>query len=220
VPEQRSSRYDGFPEGFFSRSDDSDDARFYDSPRLVTHIDDVAIATVSALYDELGLSGPGAGHQLDLMSSWISHLSSPPDALTVVGLNALELDRNHDATTRVVLDVNRTTSLPFDDNTFDGAMCCVSVDYLTQPLEVFDEVARVLRPGRPFVCTFSNRCFPTKAISGWVHTDDNTHCDIVAEYFRRAVGFGPPQVEQRRPPAEFARAARDPLWAVWATALG
>jgi SAM-dependent methyltransferase len=223
VYEKRSARYDGFPAGFFTRSDEADDARFYDSPRIVTHIDDVAIATVSALYDELAMSGPGAGHQLDLMSSWVSHLSSPPDALTIVGMNATELDRNPLATTRVVLDLNATTALPFDDNTFDGAMCCVSVDYLTSPIEVFDEVARVLKPGRPFVCTFSNRCFPTKAITGWMQTDDHTHCTIVAEYFQRAVGFGAPQVERRQPPTHLShlvRTAHDPLYAVWAAALG
>ncbi len=214
----RSSRYDGFPDGFFSRSDETDDSRFYGSPRLVTHIDDGAIALVSALYDELGLSGPGAGHQLDLMSSWVSHLSSPPDALTVVGMNPIELDRNPLATARVILDLNATSALPFEDNTFDGAMCCVSVDYLTHPIEVFDEVARALKPGRPFVCTFSNRCFPTKAITGWLQTDDNTHCAIVAEYFRRAIGFGEPHVERRQPPAGLVGISHDPLFAVWAAA--
>ena len=50
-------------------------------------------------------------------------------------------------------------------------MCCVSVDYLVRPIEVFREVARVLRPGGHFVCTFSNRCFPTKAIRGWLLVD-------------------------------------------------
>ena len=46
-------------------------------------------------------------------------------------------------------------------------------------------MARVLRPGGTFVCTFSNRCFPTKAIRGWLLMSDRQHCDLVAEYFRR-----------------------------------
>ena len=46
-----------FPPGFFDQSDPSPDSVFYSPPRLVTHIDDDAIAAVGALYDELGVSG-------------------------------------------------------------------------------------------------------------------------------------------------------------------
>jgi SAM-dependent methyltransferase len=93
-------------------------------------------------------------------------------------------------------------------------MCTVSVDYLVRPLEVFDEVARVLRPGAPFVCTFSNRCFPTKAIRGWLATDDTAHIQLVAEYFRRSAGWDPPRADQRPTPWP-----GDPLFAVWAHRL-
>jgi SAM-dependent methyltransferase len=212
-------RYARFPEGFFGRSDSGSDTEFYEYPRIVTHIDDGAIALVSELYDELGLSGPTGGHQLDLMSSWISHFSTPPAQLTVLGMNAVELDRNAQATHRVVHDLNESPTLPFADHTFDGAMCCVSVDYLVRPIEVFDEVARVLKPGRPLVCTFSNRCFPTKAIRGWMQTNDADHCAIVAEYFRLANGFEEPTAQQRRPSTPML--THDPLFAVWAfTSLG
>jgi len=77
-----------FPDGFFDRADPSPDTEFYDQPRLVTHIDDRAIAAVAALYDELSLTGD----VLDLMSSWVSHFASRPASLTVLGLNAVELD--------------------------------------------------------------------------------------------------------------------------------
>ena len=40
-----------------------------------------------------------------------------------------------------------------------------------------------LRPGGRFVCTFSNRLFPTKAVRGWLFADNDTHVDIVREYF-------------------------------------
>jgi hypothetical protein len=77
---------------------------------------------------------------------------------------------------------------------------------------VFREVARVLERGAPFVCTFSNRCFPTKAIRGWLATDDAMHCTIVAEYFRRAGGWSEPVVQLRTPLDHRG----DPLYAVWA----
>ena len=169
------------------------------------HIDDGAIAAVRDLYDELGLYG----EVLDLCSSWVSHLARTPQRLVVLGMNAFELDQNPQAHERVVKDLNREPALPFADASFDGAMCTVSVDYLVRPLEVFDEVARVLRPGAPFVCTFSNRCFPTKAIRGWLATDDEFHVRLVAEYFRRSAGWDEPRIDQRPTPG-------DPLFAVWA----
>jgi ubiquinone/menaquinone biosynthesis C-methylase UbiE len=147
---------------------------------------------------------------IDLMSSWISHFRTPPAQLTVLGLNQSELDANEAATERVVHDLNADPVLPFPDGTFDAATCCVSVDYLVRPVEVFRETARVLKPGAPFVLTFSNRCFPTKAIRGWLVTDDATHCDIVAVYFQRSGGFGDVYQQLRTSPG-----TGDPLYAVW-----
>ncbi len=201
-------RYAGFPEGFFARTDETDDARFYTQPRLVTHIDDTAIAAVAACYRRLGL----AGRVLDLMSSWISHFESAPEALVAAGRNGFELSRNDQAVGGVVVDLNRSPALPFADASFDAAVCCVSVDYLTRPLEVFDDVARVLRPGGVFCCTFSNRCFPTKAIAGWLATDDATHVDLVGHYFRLSGAWSPAQASLEPGTGR----GTDPLFAVWA----
>jgi SAM-dependent methyltransferase len=204
-----------FPPGFFDRADPSPDPVFYRPLRLVTHIDDGAIAAVGALYDELGIGRDGAGEVLDLMSSWVSHFPGAPRHLTVLGMNDDELAANPQARARVVHDLNADPVLPFPDDSFDSAVCCVSVDYLVRPIEVFAEVARVVRPGGPFVCTFSNRCFPTKAIRGWLHSSDAEHGEIVAEYFRRAGGYDEPVIERRTPAGHFG----DPLWAVWATVV-
>jgi SAM-dependent methyltransferase len=201
--------YDDFPSWFFDRIDPSDDREFYEPARLVTHIDDDAIRAVGQLYREFGIGASGAPRVIDLMASWISHFVERPPWLTVLGMNALELTKNHAASERVVHDLNRDPRLPFPDASFDAATCCVSVDYLTRPIEVFDEVARVLRPGGIFVCTFSNRCFPTKAITGWLSTDDETHCTLVSEYFRRSSGWDEATVERRA-------TTGDPLFAVWA----
>ena len=197
-----------FPPGFFERADPSADADFYAPPRLVTHIDDGAIAAVGALYDELDVRGV----VLDLMGSWVSHFRRPPERLTVLGMNAAELAANPQADAAVVHDLNADPVLPFAAGSFDGVVCCVSVDYLIRPVEVFAEVARVARPGAPFVCTFSNRCFSTKAIRGWLASTDEQHGAIVAEYFRRAGGWGPPSIERPTPVGH----PGDPLFAVWA----
>src|SRR5207253_155557 len=137
---------------------------------------------------------------LDLMSSWISHFVAPPTELVVLGMNRSELDANAAATDRVVRDLNVDPTLPVDDARFDAVVCCVSIDYLTTPIEVFREVRRVLVPGGVFVNTFSNRCFPTKAIHGWLATDDEGRCAIVGEYFGRAGGWDEPQMALLTPP--------------------
>lgn len=208
---------DTFPAWFFDRDDESTDEAFYGPARLVTHIDDGAIAAVGRLYAELGVDGsaPASRRVLDLMSSWVSHLESAPDELVVLGMNAAELAANPMATERVVRDLNTDPTLPFANNRFDAVLCCVSVDYLVRPVEVLAEAARVLRPGGALVLTFSNRCFPTKAIHGWLSTDDAGRCAIVATYVRLAGGFTEPEVSLRTP-SRFYRG--DPLYAVVAYA--
>jgi SAM-dependent methyltransferase len=209
TPKGTDSSEPSFPPSFYRRTDESFDTNFYRGERLVTHIDDRAIAAVGSLYERLGLSG----HVLDLMSSWISHFNVAPQELVVLGMNERELAANAMATERVTHDLNVDPALPFADGRFDAATCCVSVDYLIRPIEVFREVHRVLDPGGVFVCTFSNRCFPTKAIHGWLATDDAGHCRIVAEYFRQAGGFTDATVELCTPP----NTRGDPLYAVWAS---
>jgi len=198
-----------FPERFFARMDEDDDAHFYVEPRLVTHIDDAAIAAVGELYDELGIDGD----VLDLMSSWVSHFRAAPRHLRVLGMNAVELDANPMAAERIVHDLNTDPRIPLPDRSVDDVVCCVSVDYLTRPIEVFRDVARVLRPGGRFVCTFSNRVFATKAILAWLYADDDQRCRIVADYFERSKVFEAPTVARRTPPGQLS----DPLYAVWAT---
>ncbi len=203
------SSHDDFPPGFFDRQDETDDDRFYVPDRFVTHIDDRAIAAVGVLYQELGLDG----EVLDLMASWVSHFATTPQRLVVLGMNDQELAANPQAAERVVHDLNREPVLPFADATFDDATCCVSVDYLVRPVEVFAEVARVLRPGGRFVVTFSNRCFPTKVIRGWALADPAGCTDIVRRYFRLSGGFEEPTAA----PRTHLGAPGDPLWAVWST---
>ena len=206
--------YAGFPPGFFGRADDRDDAVFYTPPRLVTHFDVAAIAAVGELYAELGIDGstPAPRRVLDLMSSWVSHFRTPPAELVVLGMNAEELAANPAATQRLVHDLNADPRVPLPDADVDAAVCCVSIDYLTRPIEVLADVGRVLRPGGPLAITFSNRCFPTKAVRGWLATDDDQHGRVVAELVRRTGLFDEPRVELRTPPG-----VGDPLYAVTAT---
>ena len=177
-----------YPDVYFSRQDETDDRQFYAAPRKVVHIDDVAIAT---LRDTVLAETLAPGHAvLDLMSSWRSHLPEgiPFARVTGLGMNADEMADNPQLTEAVVHDLNQSPKLPFDDAIFDAVICTVSVQYLVRPIEVFSEVRRVLKPGGVFVVSFSNRCFPDKAVWVWLFTDDEKHQSLVSDYFRRA-GF-------------------------------
>jgi SAM-dependent methyltransferase len=205
--------YAGFPSGFFDRDDPAPDADFYAPARLVTHIDDRAVAAVGDLYAELGIDGSAAEPRrvLDLMSSWVSHFRRAPAELVVLGMNETELAANPAATERIVHDLNADPRIPLPDADVDAVVCCVSIDYLVRPVEVLAEVARVLRPGGPVAITYSNRCYPTKAVRGWLLLDDDGHGMLVTELLRRAGGFTEPRVQRRTPPGP-----GDPLYAVTA----
>jgi SAM-dependent methyltransferase len=195
----------------YAREDESADDRFYTMPRKVVHIDDGAIAALGALY---AAALPAGGRLLDLMSSWRSHLPEDFRAREVVGLglNAEEMADNPQLTAHIVHDVNREPRLPFGDAEFDGAMCAVSIQYVIHPVRLLREVRRVLRPGGPFVVSFSNRCFPTKSIAVWLDTTDQQHVRLVRSYFEAAGGFANVTVDDRSP------GRGDPLYAVWACA--
>ena len=201
------------PADLFRRQDETPDAEFYHHPRFVTHLDDAAIAAVTQLYRDYFSSD---AQLLDLMSSWVSHL--PPEIVyrRVVGLgmNRAELAANPRLAAFVVQDLNQLPVLPFADQEFDGAAICVSVDYLTQPVAVLRELARVLRPGAPLVITFSNRCFPSKAVAAWHALDDRGHLALVRQYLLAAGGWQAIELLDRSP----APGRSDPLFAVVARA--
>lgn len=197
----------------FLRVDQSDDSGFYLEPKLVTHIDDAAIGSLSRFYGELIADGAGV---LDLMTSWVSHL---PDSLLLervvgLGMNAEELAENPRLTERVVQDLNKDPELAFGDESFDAAIVTVSVQYLTRPLEVFAEVGRVLKPGAPFAVAYSNRLFPTKAVAIWRALGDREHADLIALYFRLSGRFALAQAYDISPGP-----GSDPMYVVVGRAL-
>jgi SAM-dependent methyltransferase len=175
------------PAAAFEKGDRGDDLAFYAPPRLVTHIDEAAVAALSAFYAALI---PPDAVVLDLMSSWVSHL---PDTLRTTevighGMNPVELAANPRLDRWFVADLNAAPVLALDDASADAALCCVGVQYLQRPVEVFAEVRRVLRAGAPFAVSFSNRCFPTKAVRIWRSLDLAGQARLVGLYMERA-GF-------------------------------
>ena len=197
------------PPQAFARMDESPDEEFYEEPRLVTHIDERAIAAVTQLYRE---TLPAGGAVLDLMSSWISHL--PPEMrfskVVGLGMNEQELKANPRLQAYTVHNLNDEPALPYGDGEFDAACICVSVDYLVKPVQVIRDIGRVLAPGGPLVVTFSNRCFPTKAVAIWHRLTGPGQQQLVESYLTEAGNWD--NVRSLTPGPEDFRG--DPLFAV------
>ena len=212
---------DYFSGGGFERADSQPDAIFYQHPRFVHHIDETAREMVKYTYGRFLADGM---HVLDLMSSWQSHIPSRLrlGRLVGLGLNADELKKNTQLSDFVVHDLNADDKLPFEPNTFDAVVNTASVEYLIEPLAVFREVSRILRPEGYFIITFSNRWFATKAIRVWQELHEFERMGLVLEYFLRAGGFTDLQTYSIRglprphddkyfPELTFS----DPVYAVW-----
>ena len=180
------------PKSAFAKLDTGDDLAFYAPPRLVTHIDEGATAALTGFYRA---RIPQGARVLDLMSSWVSHLPEDGTYAEVVGhgMNAVELGANSRLARWFVQDFNQNPVLALEDQSFDAALACAGVQYLQRPAEVFNEVRRVLVAGAPFIVSFSNRCFPTKAVEVWRSLDINGHAALVKIYLERA-GFTDVQV--------------------------
>ena len=195
------------PPHAFGKADPTPDTAFYAVPRMVAHIDEPAITALTEVYAE---HLRDSMRVLDLMSSRYSHLPPALDLdVTGHGMNAAELKANPALAARIVRNLNEDPTLPFADASFDAALCCVSVQYLQHPVRVFGEVARVLAPGAPFVVSFSNRCFPTKAIALLHALSGAQRAACVATAMQEA-GFA--DVEPREVLPEMSMS--DPLWTV------
>ena len=204
------STIDTFPADLFDRLDNSADEEFYRSPRFVAHIDAATIGKLTNYYSEVLFAGADV---LDLMSSWISHLPDEPQLGRVVGLgmNAAELAANERLNEYLVRDLNVEPALPYADESFDFVLIAVSIQYLTRPMDVFRELARVLRRGGRVLISCSHRCFPTKAIRAFHQATLDERVGLISEYIRQAAGFGAAVFLDRSP------SHADPLWLICAT---
>jgi SAM-dependent methyltransferase len=162
------------------------DGAFYLLPKFVQHAGDECRAALRDFY-ACALPPAGTGAVLDLCSSWTSHYPEGwrGERVVALGLNPLELLANPSKTEWRVQDLNQDPTLPFADGTFDVITNSLSVDYMTSPLQLFAEMARVTKPGGLACCAFTNRCFPSKVVPAWLRPfSEPSHVRIIGAYFR------------------------------------
>ncbi len=153
--------------------------------------DDAAVAAVRDLYSDLGIDG----RVLDLGGSPTALFEVPPDDL-------------------VSFPGDPDARLPYGDDAFDDVVCSNLVGSFTRPADTFGEVARVLRPGGRFVCTFAGDA--RVAVRGWAGKDDAGRVRILRSYFALPGAFGPAESDLRTS----LTGSGDRLWAVWAAKRG
>lgn len=219
----KGQKTDFYAHDAFVREDNQPDNRFYQTPRFVDHIDQTAQEMVRNTYGRFLEDGMRV---LDLMSSWKSHI--PPsinlEQAIGLGMNADELNRNPQLNDHIVYDLNQNQKLPFASGKFDTVVNTASIEYLTNPLPVFHEVLRILRPGGHFVVTFSNRWFPSKTIKVWPELHEFERMGLVLDYFAQTDGFEAlqtfsirglprPHDDKYFPQLRYS----DPVYAVWGT---
>ncbi|WP_294348326.1 methyltransferase domain-containing protein [Prosthecochloris sp.] len=217
---------DFYSEYPFRRQNESADGIFYSIPRFIDHLDVTALNHIGEIYSRTLVAGSKI---LDLMSSWVSHLPDELEQCEVVGLgmNEEELAANERLCRYVVHDLNESPSLPFADNEFDAVICTASVEYLVRPLEVFEDIGRIVRQGGLCVVTFSDRWFPGKQILPWSELHGFERMGLVLDFFLTTGRFENLHTETVRGYLRSSgdrygtrTAFSDPVFAVWGSVNG
>lgn len=167
------------------RKDETEDSKFYERPRFVDHIDSRASSLLTDEYSRYLKPGMNI---LDLMAGSKSHLPAGSSAFGL-GLNAEEMQVNPDLHGYEIQNLNREFELRSSDNSFDAAVCSLSVEYLIDPWAVTNDAARVLKPGAPLLFGFSNRWFPTKAAGFWPEMHEFERMGFVLDLFLESGEF-------------------------------
>ncbi len=177
----------GLHEKAFTQASAEPDKSFWARQDLDSLMDMGARTAITALYRT---ALPVGGRSLDLMCGAMSHLPEDATFQEFIGIdvNKAALQANPALTSFKEQDLNQDTSLPFDDASFDGALLCDGMAYLTKPQQVLEEIRRILRPGAPLIISFSDRFVPAKAVAIWQALEPEDRVRLTSALMQRA-GF-------------------------------
>ncbi len=173
----------------FSRKIEDDDAVFYDSvDTTLPIVDQVSIEQLKQFYAAYLKDGQQI---LDLLAGSDSYLPENLKNINVTGLALKETDlqANPALNQYTIQDINKQPQLPFEDQQFDAVTCAFGIEYMIHPIEIFKEVARILKPGGNFLISFSDRFYEKKVIHLWDDLHTFERMGLVLEYFRQSGEF-------------------------------
>lgn len=184
-----------YPPQVFARDDEGSDAEFWAAPRFVHYVDVAARHSLKLHYGETLQEYADAEDDgiavLDVMASWASHYPDMHYALAAgVGLQLEELQRNGLLDEHHVVDVNAAPKLNLPTAAFHLVTLAFSMDLVTQPLGLFSEMLRVLKPGGTCIVAFSNKVIPAKSTALWKASSSAEQAVVVADCFHWAQGDG------------------------------
>ncbi|MBT7444557.1 MAG: methyltransferase domain-containing protein [Methylococcales bacterium] len=213
--DQETDFWSGIP---FARMMDSDDAKFYSKTHTENDVDGTAQGILQQAYRQLLTPSDTI---LDLMTGRQSYLIEHSGEVIGLGLNDAAMCENSELESHFIHDVNATPELPFSNNQFDSAICSFSVEYLTQPIAVFEQIKRTVKPGGLFAIAISNRYQQEKVTQLWQDLHEQERVGFVLELMKKAGfdnlnswslnGLYRPDDDPRIKQSVFA----DPIFVIW-----
>lgn len=168
----------------FSRVIEDQDALFYEAIETVDSVDMRAIRELKTFYVHTLKDGMKI---LDLLAGPDSRLPDEYSSLDVtgLGLKVSDLEANESLSRTVQHDVNACPELPFKDQQFDAVICSFAIEYIIHPEQIFQQIARILKPNGVFSIGFSDRFYTQKVIRLWEDIHVFERIGVVLEYFRQ-----------------------------------
>jgi SAM-dependent methyltransferase len=204
----------------FTRLDDTEDRLYY-----AVHGNDCRFAGAPAakaaklIQSLISLRSPAI---LDLMAGADSHVDGDiaPSRLVGIGLSAEAMQENPMLSERIIQDLGEDPRFPYDDQSFDVALSTAAIPYLTRPLEVLAEVARILKPGGLLLVVFDNRLREQRAVKVWRRASEEERLALVDHLIQRTASFQTPQVRLTKVLGTEDGSDSRPLYAVLAVKHG
>ncbi len=211
----------------FARDDKSDDMDYFSREQTHIHHDARALQTIEDIIDNLTIEDNP--RVLELLSDANTLIPDSVSAAEIVGIGFSngKMQQNERLTRYTAQDLNKQMELPYSDEYFDIIINNLSVEYLTNPIAVFKEAGRVLKPGGLFVVTFSNRMIAEKAVNIWKESNEQERVLLVDDMFRQSRQFTDSKVfasigKPRPQEDKYAVLGipSDPVFAVYAEKIG